>query len=462
MHKIFEFVVNSEIRRDRFNQTSQKKLQRKGQRMESASSLTIEFVTLQKRLNAAWSSGSVSRTLTAALLDDVYTNFAKMEKKIKMRIMLSLLGLDANKKQELSKSIKRLLKLASSDDKSSEMWVAVTAGLVYERLFGLSTDDMEGVCDSAKSMLSETTETTLQHLIDLARMESTASDSTFYFQPLEFCFLSSSLTSKIDAESTENGHFLYCGTTPNLLAREKERQKNDQRDKAPMNAGLMRVKNDSSQQSSNSSSSSSSSSSSAGRGNIASLAARRTSIVASQGTYRGPAKMISIDEIKIKEAAKEAAKKESEAPTLPPPQETEEDKGKQGKEKEHKEKKRKAPKEETQKVEKKPKIATTMVGGAGAGAVAEEKSSLVEANKEPDLVALFAESPSLSEEDKKTLTAYFSEEWTTYFADAIAKNEKTRRLLLKEEVTASGKAFYYFHLIFEGHTWKKTKKSKSV
>jgi len=101
--------------------------------------LGSDFYSLPKKLQQAWSSGTVTRQLNLSLLDDVYSNWHKMEKKVKMRILLSFLGLDASKKQELSSALKKLLQLAREEE-TTEAWVSVTAQLVHERLFGTSID----------------------------------------------------------------------------------------------------------------------------------------------------------------------------------------------------------------------------------------------------------------------------------------------------------------------------------
>ena len=180
--------------------------------------LGSDFYYLPKKLQQAWSSGTVTRQLNLSLLDDVYSNWHKMEKKVKMRILLSFLGLDASKKQELSSALKKLLQLAREEE-TTEAWVSVTAQLVHERLFGTSIDisaaSENGFAD--RDFLKETTETIIDRLVEWSSSES-SNDST-YFQPLEFRYLESSWVSSQMSEEIVNNEFHFSGSVPDFIAK---------------------------------------------------------------------------------------------------------------------------------------------------------------------------------------------------------------------------------------------------
>ena len=264
-----------------------------------------ELFSLQKKLASAWSAWCISRTLTLSLIEDVYNNFSKLEKKVKMRILLSLISLDVAKKNELSKSIKRLLKIACEEDE--EKWVSITAGMVYDRLFRVSSvsiADPDGILTNANLALESNAEKSMERLIELSSSD-TASEATFYFQPLEFRYISSSaLTMGLgqgSLESTEHGgHFVYFGKTPDFMGREKDRQLVDQ--KARAGPTLMRVKADpvpltQQQQQPLSSSSSSGSMGAAGprRSSIASSVYKNSG--GSTSLSRQPAKVLTLEEL---------------------------------------------------------------------------------------------------------------------------------------------------------------------
>jgi len=202
-----------------------------------------EFVSLQKKLAHSWSSWSGSRLLSPTLLDDLSINFDALEKKVQMRVLISLIGLDLKRRQEYTKQIKHLLKVAQEacEVSSSDGWVAVIAGLVSERLFGDDTLlNSNSVSQGAKDSLNEAVDTLLQRIF--SRVPSAAADdddisnsisadagleSVLSFPPLEHCYTATAAeVAQEQAEFTrsKSRHFVFSGTAPNVLERDLERQ----------------------------------------------------------------------------------------------------------------------------------------------------------------------------------------------------------------------------------------------
>jgi len=175
-----------------------------------------DFVSLPKKLSQAWSAGTITRQLNLSLLDDVHSNWHKQEKKVKMRILLSFLGLDTTKKQELSSSLRRVLNLAHSEE-TTEAWVSITAQLVHERLFGVSMEASGRDVGGDRDLLGETTETIIERLVEWSSKDS--SNDSVYFQPQEFRYLQSSWVSSVLKDAITNNDFNYTGSVPDFIAR---------------------------------------------------------------------------------------------------------------------------------------------------------------------------------------------------------------------------------------------------
>lgn len=78
--------------------------------------IEAELASLHKRLQSSWSSWTASASMSKpAIIDEFISSYDKYEKKVKMRVLISLLGLDHSKKVECTKQILRLLELASYD-----------------------------------------------------------------------------------------------------------------------------------------------------------------------------------------------------------------------------------------------------------------------------------------------------------------------------------------------------------
>ena len=72
---------------------------------------------LQKKQQSSWSSGAASNAMSSSsFVDEVRLNWNKYEKNIKMRTLLSLLGVENSKRTGSNAvAIKKLLKVASED-----------------------------------------------------------------------------------------------------------------------------------------------------------------------------------------------------------------------------------------------------------------------------------------------------------------------------------------------------------
>jgi len=195
-----------------------------------------EFVSLQKKLAHSWSSWSGSRLLSPTLLDDLSSNFDALEKKVKMRVLISLIGLDLKRRQEYTKQIKHLLKIAqeSCELNGADSWVAVIAGLVSERLFGDDTLlNSNSVSQVAKDSLNEAVNTLMQRIFspassaDVTNTDSTDTglESVLSFQPLEHRYTATAeQVAQEHAEFNQTRHFVFAGSAPNILDRDLARQ----------------------------------------------------------------------------------------------------------------------------------------------------------------------------------------------------------------------------------------------
>ncbi len=76
----------------------------------------VNLSALHKKLQTSWSSWTTTASLSNAnYIDQISANFANLEKKVKMRVMISLAGIPQSKKSLCMNSIKKLLRIASED-----------------------------------------------------------------------------------------------------------------------------------------------------------------------------------------------------------------------------------------------------------------------------------------------------------------------------------------------------------
>ena len=438
-----------------------------------------DFVILvPKKLSSAWSAGGLTRQLSPSLLDAINSNFHSLEKKVKMRILLSFLGLDASRRSELSQSLLHSLRLAAEEE-TSEVWVAVTARLVYERLFGGGGDEVAdddngvdavlGSSSRREHVLSETSDAIIHRLIEWSSTDAADDESSSYFQPIEYKYLSPSWVAQMQLESTANKDLRFVGAAPDFIAREKERLSHLMVHKQQEGStSLMRVKMDNSSRDLLQLGSSSSSSSSAGEGGNGRAEIKKLKPPGA-ADKRGTSKLISLDDIK---AAAEAGIKARGPEKVSGA-------------------KRKAATAATATASATTAGATattTTAAVAATGAskaapaseslfptsgwpmplegVSEESSGAGPAVAHPeyapisiDTDALFAESPLLSEEDREIIATFFSEDW----ASKLPPNLPPRRMKMREVETPAGKTeTFTIVLNFADHSYQKTKKVKTT
>ncbi len=293
-----------------------------------------EFLSFQKKLSQSWSAWSGSRLFTPPLLEDLSANFDTLDKKVKMRVLISLIGLDVKKRQEFSKQIKHLLRVAheSSDHGGSENWVAVIAGIISERLFGDDTElDSSSVCHGAKSTLIEAVDKLMLRFLDSNSDMNVAItnrthvmddeedlESLIAFQPIE-CQYMAPYEQKTENDSTKsiNTHFTFTGTTPSILERDLLRQAKNTISMPSANVSASSSKNNTSEHRSE-------------KASVAGLVAdRKPSFLVQAKMTRAPAVLLSLDELKavgpgvraITAPSLKEEKKEKKIPVVKEPKE---------------------------------------------------------------------------------------------------------------------------------------------
>eukprot|EP01041_Mallomonas_annulata_P004800 gene4800-9571_t len=174
------------------------------------------LLQLDKKLKSSWSSWTLSHTLSNTVIDDVRNNFDKFDKKIKMRILLSLIGIDSNQRGAMASSIKRLLHQASED---KDEWVPIISGLVHRKLFSVTDTSIEG---QSNQTLTKTSQTIIEKLLQFESINESVTDSTYYYQPYECSFLSQKIFPIELLGDGSNQHFKYNSTSPDFLSRERK------------------------------------------------------------------------------------------------------------------------------------------------------------------------------------------------------------------------------------------------
>jgi hypothetical protein len=87
----------------------------------------MDLTLLHKKLLSNWSAWTVSKSLsTNASLEMTLQSFNKLEKKTKMRVLLSLLNFDPKVKTDCQSSINELLRLATDEEKNGKVHTAAT------------------------------------------------------------------------------------------------------------------------------------------------------------------------------------------------------------------------------------------------------------------------------------------------------------------------------------------------
>jgi hypothetical protein len=183
-------------------------------KMSSSGYYDMELTALHKRLGGSWSAWTASTSLSnPVLIDEVRHNFFKFEKKIKMRILLALLGIGTDKRNECNSAISKLLKAASDD--TTDPWIPITAGLVHLSLFG--GNGKETIEAQALSKVDDSITQILDRVETMG--DSDIVQSSQYYQPLEMKYLGSG---QLVEDTSGTSHFTTTLSCPDFLGREKK------------------------------------------------------------------------------------------------------------------------------------------------------------------------------------------------------------------------------------------------
>ena len=128
--------------------------------------------------------------------------------------------------------------METSEASQADKWVAITAGIVHERLFGNDEDQREdSVCKIAKESVKDTTTVIMDKL--LRNAGEVASDIALspYFLPLKNSYIP--LSSDIRVANNSKTHFVYRGEPVDIMDREWKRQMVDE--EISKHAGLINV-----------------------------------------------------------------------------------------------------------------------------------------------------------------------------------------------------------------------------
>jgi hypothetical protein len=413
----------------------------------------MDIQLLDKKLQTSWSSWTVSRSLSSpALLDDLRNNFHKFEKKIKMRLLLSLLSIDPVKKIECTQAMKRLLKSASEEDQGqlSEQWVTITAGLVHNRLFGQDgiSDQIETI---AFSRINDTADNAVKKLHEICNSSTSISDSTFYFQPLEFRYLNSFLACNITKESTTNPHFSYVGTKPDFIGREIKQKDELLAEKKKQGPSLGRIRDSNLNNSSNSLSTQSEQNARKQQSNLSS------SSYLSKQLIKTTSKVLSLEQLKMRAPSKHedsfSGKKKQSAFDVKDssPSSKKVKNGKDGKD----------ITQEELGIESLPSVVNMDIDKPKLDDNKKEVPLIEGSSFEPPLSiqTTIQDSKLLSESDIKYIKEFFYENWMSLYPPTTpSKKIKFQILEAVDYRNDDEKTFietYYIELNYQDHSWRK-------
>ena len=194
----------------------------------------MDITVLHKRLQAvewsAWTASKSPTVSTPAGLDELKNYYGKLDKRVKMRLMLSLLNVERKDDDRLDAAMMGLLQKASSEQhESKERWVSLVAGLVESRLFAAPSSSSSSMVQH-QGLVGEWSHATFRSLVDNVadavveqvrdnnneRGGNEASSTAEQFVPGELKFLSQQ---RHRLEQKETMPFCYVGAPPNLISR---------------------------------------------------------------------------------------------------------------------------------------------------------------------------------------------------------------------------------------------------
>ena len=217
-----------------------------------------ELTSLHKKLQSPWSSWTVNSSVSKkVLLEEIIKNYNLFDKKVKIRILISLLTIESEKRIEILQTILKLLDLASSD--TSDAWISITAGLVHKKLFSNRANEPikinvnNKITDTVEAIIKKLEESPYNDSINDMQIDNVpdekghnSDDNDAYYLPYEYKYFSDSLISSKLSNNTDviaslhlktppalpssddssvpirHTHFTYTGKMPGFLKRDRE------------------------------------------------------------------------------------------------------------------------------------------------------------------------------------------------------------------------------------------------
>jgi hypothetical protein len=420
--------------------------------------------TLHKSLHSNWTTPILCRNLANAgpkapqLLEGIRSSFDSYETKVKLKILLSFLGVNSEVISANAMIIKQILEEASQ---SADSWVTNVAGIVHKRLFTTKAgyesieepinQKFDSIMNNILQYLNETSSN--PNIGNTTSSSITDGEDPFYFQPHEAMYIvDKDFQSMFTLPSEAKVHFQYVGKQPNFLQREKLRGS----ERTGTAAGVKRtfalaetIKSDNRASLLFSSSS------------ARALPGNRTGLKASlmndgskdmKSQHRKPMQVLDISAVKeIEEANKAALTVKADVADAAP-------------------KKRAKIDPESSSSSMKPTTSTSIPHltseGNNSTSTTQATGATTESHvamKAPDLDALFAESPLLSDSDKATIRNFFSSEGPALFPPGTP--ELKFNLSKQEKPNASGEVIIEtirLKLVCTPHqNWQKSRSTKA-
>ena len=178
----------------------------------------VSLASLELRLKQDWSTHTV--LLSLPLLPQIAKHYENLEKHSRIRVLISFLLLDDNKREEAEREIRLVCSKALVD---SEVWVRVTGEIVSARMNLKDTLSLSHMnhnsygTSQSSSKSSSPLETMIQRCIDnfvAVKPSLSSSYCSSSFLPLELKYMDSSSNSSL---STNNVHFTPSFDMPILI-----------------------------------------------------------------------------------------------------------------------------------------------------------------------------------------------------------------------------------------------------
>lgn len=176
----------------------------------------MDINAFKRKIDGPWTSPVIAKDMMNSVqLDSIRSIFSTLPEIMRVRVLLALLYFDDDKRSEFTVGIKKLLQLASTDDAEA---VYITAGLVDQKLFSESVSSDNIRVKSAMKLENASIEV-LQN-IDSIIEDTAISDSSMYFLPLDWQYITPS-TGKEISKQIAHKDFKFIPSKPDLLTREQ-------------------------------------------------------------------------------------------------------------------------------------------------------------------------------------------------------------------------------------------------